>query len=131
LKGWIWKDGKYVETNQPWTEPRYWTDSTWNGDEQPVVGVSWYEAAAYCKWLSELTGEAITLPTEQQWQRAAQGDDGRAYPWGPNWDRSRCNNNVDGRGIGRTTPVRQYEGKGDWNYLRGFRLALSEDLLRS
>ena len=36
-----------------------------------------------------------------------------AYPWGNAWDAGRCNNNVDGKGIGRTTPVQQYEGKGD------------------
>jgi formylglycine-generating enzyme required for sulfatase activity len=53
------------------------------------------------------------LPTEDQWQYAAQGDDGREYPWGPKWDGSRCNNKVGQKGIGKTTPVRQYEGKGD------------------
>jgi len=93
-----------------WTEPRYWIDSTWNGAEQPVVGVSWFEAVAFCLWLSETTGEKIMLPTEDQWQYAAQGDDGRAYPWGPKWDASRCNNSVDSKGIGKTTTVRQYEG---------------------
>ena len=96
-----------------WTQPRYWTDAKWKGPEQPVVGVSWVEAVAFCRWLSEMTGEKIMLPTEAQWQYAAQGDDGRAYPWGNAWDAGRCNNNVDGKGIGRTTPVQQYEGKGD------------------
>jgi formylglycine-generating enzyme required for sulfatase activity len=107
-----WTDAGWAQREKDrWTQPRYWTDSTWNGDEQPVVGVSWYEAVAYCKWLSEVTEEAITLPTEQQWQRAAQGDDGCGYPWGPQWDASRCNNAVGGKGAGKTTPVRQYEGK--------------------
>jgi len=53
------------------------------------------------------------LPTEQQWQYAAQGDDGRAYPWGNDWDCKRCNNSVKPCDSNRTTPVRQYEGKGD------------------
>lgn len=94
-----------------WTAPRYWQDSKWNGAEQPVVGVSWYEAIAFCQWLSETTGAEITLPTETQWQYAAQDDDGRAYPWGAAWDASRCNTREDGPG--KTTPVRQYEGQGD------------------
>ncbi len=96
-----------------WTEPRFWNDTKWNGDEQPVVGISWYEAVAYCNWLSEVTGEAIMLPTEQQWQRAAQGDKAYIFPWGPEWDTDRCNNNIDGKGTGGTTSVQHYEGKGD------------------
>ncbi|MBK8026843.1 MAG: SUMF1/EgtB/PvdO family nonheme iron enzyme [Chloroflexi bacterium] len=86
-KGWKWDGSQWVETNQPWAEPRYWNDpnwksAAWNGDDYPVTGVSWYEATAYCAWLSAETGESIGLPGEQQWQRAAQGSDGRAYPWG-------------------------------------------------
>ncbi|QPC81718.1 SUMF1/EgtB/PvdO family nonheme iron enzyme [Phototrophicus methaneseepsis] len=95
------------------TEPRYWTDSKWNGAEQPVVGVSWFEAVAFCLWLSETTGENIMLPTEDQWQYAAQGDDGRDYPWGNDWDCKRCNNSVKPCNSKVTTPVRHYEGKGD------------------
>jgi formylglycine-generating enzyme required for sulfatase activity len=110
---WWTKAGWKQRESEKWTEPRYWQDSTWNGDEQPVVGVSWYEAVAFCVWLSETSGEKIMLPTEDQWQYAAQGDDGRAFPWGNDWDGIRCNNNVDSKGIGKTTPVRTYEGKGD------------------
>ncbi|MCL4878131.1 MAG: SUMF1/EgtB/PvdO family nonheme iron enzyme [Anaerolineae bacterium] len=114
-KGWAWNSSKgtWEETGTAWTQPRYWTDSQWNGEEQPVGGVSWYEAVAFCLWLSDVTGENIMLPTEDQWQYAAQGDDDRDYPWGKKWDASRCNNNVYSKGIGKTTPVRQYEGKGD------------------
>lgn len=111
-EGWHY-DGGWKASGKAWTQPRYWNDSEWNGAEQPVVGVSWYEAVAFCLWMSEVTGEKIMLPTEDQWQYAAQGDDGRDYPWGKKWDASRCNNNVDSKGIGKTTPVRQYEGKGD------------------
>ena len=55
----------------------------------PVVGVSWYEAVAFCNWLSEKLGIIVTLPTEAQWERAARGIDGRRYPWGKKyfWDR--------------------------------------------
>ncbi len=115
LKGLDWdnKNSGWVETRIAWTAPRYWTDSRWNEPDQPVVGVSWYEAEAFCLWLSDVSGEKIMLPTEDQWQYAAQGDDKRDYPWGNKWDASCCNNNVDKKGIGKTTPVRQYEGKGD------------------
>jgi formylglycine-generating enzyme required for sulfatase activity len=110
---WWTKPGWQTRQAEKWTQPLHWTDAKWKGPEQPVVGVSWYEAVAFCQWLSEATGEKIMLPTEAQWQYAAQGDDGRAFPWGNEWDAGRCNNNVAGKGIGRTTPVQQYEGKGD------------------
>jgi hypothetical protein len=111
-KGWVYDNG-WKETGKAWTEPRYWRDSKWNGAEQPVVGVSWYEAVAYCLWLSEMTGEQIMLPTEDQWQYAAQGDDGRTYPWGNDWDCKKCNNSVKPCDSNVTTPVRQFEGKGE------------------
>lgn len=111
-KWWTEAGWKQCEKDR-WTEPRYWHDSKWNSAEQPVVGVSWYESVAFCLWLSDATGEKIMLPTEAQWQYAAQSSAGRAYPWGNEWDGSRCNNNVGKKGIGKTTPVRQYEGKGD------------------
>jgi formylglycine-generating enzyme required for sulfatase activity len=96
-----------------WTQPRYWQDLKWNGAEQPVVGVSWYEAVAFCLWLSDAIGEKIMLPTEDQWQYAAQGDEGRTYPWGNDWDCKRCNNSVKPCDSHVTTHMRQYEGKGD------------------
>lgn len=74
--GWQWR------TQNGITEPRYWQDGTWNGAKQPVVGVSWYEVLAYSQWLAQLTGEAIRLPTEAEWEKAARGTDGRLYPWG-------------------------------------------------
>lgn len=109
---WTVEGWKQRQKNR-WTQPPYWTYSDWNDAEQPVIKVSWYEAVAFCLWLSDVTGEKIMLPTEAQWQYAAQGDDGRAYPWGEEWDSKRCNNNVDGKGIRKPTPVRRYEGRGD------------------
>jgi formylglycine-generating enzyme required for sulfatase activity len=89
-----------------WDGPRYWHGRDWNQPDHPVVGISWYEALAYCRWQSAQTGQAIVLPTEQQWQRAAQGDDGRVYPWGGTEpDETRCNWN---RQVDETTPVHQY-----------------------
>lgn len=111
-EGWHY-DGGWKPSGKAWTEPRYWNVAKWNGAEHPVVGVSWYESVAFCQWLSAETDEKIMLPTETRWQYASQGEDGRDYPWGPKWDANRCNNNADKKGIGKTTSVRQYEGKGD------------------
>jgi formylglycine-generating enzyme required for sulfatase activity len=103
---WWTKAGWQQREKGGWTEPRWWQDDQWNGADFPVVGVSWYEAIAFCRWLSEVSGENVLLPTEQQWQRAAQGDDNRAYPWGNEAPNERlCNWNQN---IGQTTPVTQY-----------------------
>jgi formylglycine-generating enzyme required for sulfatase activity len=57
----------------------------------PVVGVSWYDARAYCRWLSEETGRTYRLPTEAEWEKAARGENGLIYPWGKAWDPGHCN----------------------------------------
>ncbi len=57
-------------------QPSYWDNPQFNTPEQPVVGVGWYEADAYCRW----AGKA--LPDERQWEKACRGEDGRAFPWG-------------------------------------------------
>jgi formylglycine-generating enzyme required for sulfatase activity len=110
---WWTDDGWYLRTIERWTEPKHWQDKKWTAAEHPVDGVSWYESMAFCCWLSEVTGEKILLPTDQQWQWAALGDDGRKYPWGKDWDGTRCNNSVGSQLSMGTTPVRQYEGRGD------------------
>ncbi len=74
--------------------------------DYPRVNICWYEALAYCRWLSAQTNLQITLPTEHQWQRAAQGSDERLYPWGSEFDPAHCNT-YESR-IRRITPVKQY-----------------------
>jgi formylglycine-generating enzyme required for sulfatase activity len=71
--------------------PRYWDDTSYNNPEQPVVGVSWYEARAYCKWISQVTGVEYWLLTEVEYEAAASGREGREYAYGNEFDASRCN----------------------------------------
>jgi iron(II)-dependent oxidoreductase len=63
--------------------PLYWGDRNLNRPSQPVVGVSWHDALAFCRWLTQLTGVPHQLPTEAQWEAAARGGlTGQPYPWG-------------------------------------------------
>lgn len=63
--------------------PLYWKDKNLNAPGQPVVGVTWDDATAFCQWLSKFTGVEHRLPTEAQWEVAARGGlTGQPYPWG-------------------------------------------------
>jgi formylglycine-generating enzyme required for sulfatase activity len=57
-------------------------DSGWGRGNRPVINVTWQDAVDYCRWLTEKTGESISLPTEAQWEKASRGTDQRIYPWG-------------------------------------------------
>ncbi|MFN8001953.1 MAG: SUMF1/EgtB/PvdO family nonheme iron enzyme [Acidobacteriota bacterium] len=85
--------------------PEYWNDAQFNNPAQPVVGVSWFEARAYCCWLTATAadGSVLRLPTEAEFEAAARGKKGRLYPYGNEFDASRCNTR-EGH-VGRTTPV--------------------------
>ncbi len=76
-EGWEWRWQNAIE------RPRFWGEPDWSaylGPSHPVVGVSSYEAEAYASFAGR------RLPTELEWERAARGEDGRAFPWGDAWD---------------------------------------------
>ncbi|MEI7642904.1 MAG: SUMF1/EgtB/PvdO family nonheme iron enzyme [Chloroflexales bacterium] len=98
--GWDWREAEKI------VKPGFWDDSQWNGDTQPVVGISWFEAVAYCHWLSAQTGHEFRLPSEAEWEKAARGTDGQIWPWGNTWEANRVNSKE--AGVEKTTPVGQY-----------------------
>jgi formylglycine-generating enzyme required for sulfatase activity len=57
----------------------------------PVVGVTLFEAKAYCAWISYQKKVSARLPAEEEWEYAARGDDGRPFPWGDYFESSRAN----------------------------------------
>ena len=73
------------------TEPGFWNDPAYNAAAQPVVGICWYEARAYCAWLSAQSGQRWRLPSEAEWEAAARGLTGRRYAWGDDFDPAFCN----------------------------------------
>lgn len=85
------------------TEPRFWHDPSFNHPAQPVVGVSWFEARAYCNWLAAQAGQPFRLPSEAEWEAAARGSSGRRYAFGDS-PGPYCCNTVEAR-VRRTTPV--------------------------
>ncbi len=83
-----WSDGSFeewLETKFPGgklTEPSCWRDDAFNRVAQPVVGICWHEALAYCNWLSAQSGLSFRLPSEAEWEAAARGSTGRHYAYG-------------------------------------------------
>ncbi len=73
--------GCFVAVGQ--AEPKFWSDPRLNSGSQPVVGVTWSAAVAYCDWLSAQTGRRFRLPAEAEWEHAARaGAYTQRYPWG-------------------------------------------------
>jgi formylglycine-generating enzyme required for sulfatase activity len=104
--GWEWRCADKRE------KPTHWEESRWAGDDSlPVVGVSWFEASAYCRWLSDVTGALYYLPTECQWEKAARGTDGYLFPWGDYFKEAFCNTRQ--LQIDHTLPVGSFEPFGN------------------
>ncbi|MGD8457516.1 MAG: SUMF1/EgtB/PvdO family nonheme iron enzyme [Anaerolineales bacterium] len=119
--GWTWRKGSNLDLShldnemrglyENWLSKRplekrhlpfWWDDIRWNNPLFPVVGVSWYEAEAYSNWLnqqelniSKPLGYAVRLATEEEWERAARGSEGREYPWGDEYDPNNANVGLD------------------------------------
>jgi formylglycine-generating enzyme required for sulfatase activity len=84
-----------------------------------VVGITWFEARAYCAWLSEVTEKQYRLPSEVEWEAAARGlpdktllrqMTARKYPWGNDWDNEKANS-IEGRVL-KPSPVGTYAAAG-------------------
>jgi hypothetical protein len=92
----------YVD--EPWAQVYNWDPEQRTYPEgkgnSPVVLVTWDEAVAYCSW------SGGRLPTQEEWERAARGTDGRAYPWGDTFDPTWANTRESG--LGSPTPVGVY-----------------------
>ena len=73
--------------------------------QMPVFGVSWDDADSYCRWLGDRLERSCRLPTEEEWEKAARGVDGRQYPWGDHGDAGFCKTSESRRGRPLPEPV--------------------------
>jgi hypothetical protein len=111
----------FVNAADGYTEDRWWqgmddpdrnrANPEWSESNHPRETVNWYEAVAFCGWLSHRLGYEIRLPTEWEWERAARGTDGRVYPWGKEYRSGYAHQRIGDAGphyLGRTSAVGIY-----------------------
>lgn len=149
--GWAWRhgaegdlsaidDADYKKRYAAWlanrpadrrNRPYWWHDAQWSAATRPVVGISWYEALAYGRWLQRqmqardalfqvwrdgqlasrnLSAGVFTvrLPSEAEWEKAARGSDARRWPWGDTWQEGLANTKE--AGLNQTTAVGLFPG---------------------
>jgi len=117
----------WLDDIKPWESRIESAGEPFNLPNHPAVCVTWYEATAYCRWLTDELREAgklgddeeVALPSEAEWEKAARGTDGRTYPWGNEWDQEKCNsycNSYTDTEETATTPVGKYSPEGDSPY---------------
>ncbi len=118
---------RFIQANDGFHDARWWAGlagekpdqpaaQRWKIDHHPREHVNWYDAVAFCRWLSFQVGGgydidqvdqwAIRLPTEFEWEKAARGTQGLIYPYGNEFDKRK--GNTYEAGIGKTTPVTLY-----------------------
>lgn len=132
------RDHDAIEDEMPQqvvTQPDYWIGRTEVTNEQfavfaratgldfnypvekgdhPAVRITFPTTQAFATWLGAETGLAVRLPTEEEWEKASRSDDGRLFPWGDRFDKTRLNSH-EGE-VGTTTPVDAYSPRGDSPY---------------
>jgi formylglycine-generating enzyme required for sulfatase activity len=95
---------KYIRTRFVNTDdqpgPRLWEEDIppyeYGLDDHPVLGITLYEAEAYCQWLTQKTGKLHRLPTEAEWEKAARGYEGYFFSYGNEYDPTRANTESEG-----------------------------------
>jgi serine/threonine protein kinase len=94
------RDYRAFVESQNVPKPAFWGDPHFNHDDQPVVGVSWEDAVRYARWAGK------RLPTQEEWEKAARGEEGSPYSWGTEPpDEAKCNH---GEILGATSAVGHY-----------------------
>jgi len=108
VKPYLWIGGNKGETGHETTVAHRWSRPPADKLDNPVVLVSVGDAEAYCRWRGNFTHKkTFGLPTEDQWEKAARGSDGRYFPWGNSWDPARAN--IGSTGPNGTTAVDRYD----------------------
>jgi formylglycine-generating enzyme required for sulfatase activity len=112
--------GRYPVTNAQYacfvrdtgqSSPEHWENGEVPAglEDHPVMSVNYGDTVAYCRWLSQTTGQRCRLPTEAEWEKAARGclPETRRYPWGDEWRPGMCNTRELGRN--KTTSIHEFE----------------------
>ncbi len=101
----------------PRQAPYYWLDRRFNQPNQPVVGVNWWEAAAFCRWATKRAHQlgrlaldrVIVLPTEFEWEYVSRPlADDRIYPWGDEWSEEKAHVSTNTLNMRQPAPVGIY-----------------------